>query len=271
MSATVAENTITAANWMVMAADCGADLAVFPEMMLTGYDQHLHEYFSMTGWYTKVQDALRELTRVASETGISAVVGSPYVTANGYLNALVLVQPESEPTLAGARTFIVEGWKTLWGFTEAQDRSPIEIGGISFGSVFCAEASFLDRVPGRGLETSEIILWPGVATRTIDEHGGIVRDGCAKGAEAICQLFGVPVIQSSYISQVTQLPKDRILGGSVVCDALGNVISRASTTDGCMLLCDIERDGDAAFVRSIDTKENGTPPSPANRLAGTAS
>ena len=243
---------------MRKAADRGAELAVFPEMMLTGYDSHLHEFFKISKWFEQVEEALRDLSTVADETGIAALVGSPYPSGDGYLNALLLLKDGETPMLAGARTFLNEGWKKVFGFVEAQDRSPVHIQGIAFGSVFCAEASFLDHTTGKGLENSDVILWVSVSTSQKDEQGQIIRDGPGEGVKAISQLYGVPVIQSNYVSQavydsqIREASKGRILGGSVICDTSGQILRRASLTEEEMLICDVKQVGDTVIVLPVE-------------------
>ena len=252
MSATVEENTATVEAWMQRAASHEAELIVFPEMMLTGYDQHLHEFFKEPDWYGQIETSLEELSMVTQEIGVYTLVGSPFLSKRGFLNALLLLQPGEGPVLAGSRTFLIEAWKKLWGFVESEERSPVDIHGILFGSVFCAESSFLDHVVGRGLEDSDVILCPSVATSKRNQDGEITRDGCGEGAKAITGLFKVPVIQSNYVSQVTPIPEGRVLGGSVVCDTARRIIQRASLNEQEMLFCDVTNDHGVVSVSAVE-------------------
>ena len=96
-------------RWIHRAADSGADVVVFPEMMLTGYDMHLHDLFKDTRWQTQVEEALTELSKVVDASGTSAFVGLPYRFGEGQLNALVLLEPGREAVLAGARSHLFVG------------------------------------------------------------------------------------------------------------------------------------------------------------------
>ena len=252
MSATVEDNTATVAAWMRRAASHNPELIVFPEMMLSGYDAHLWEFFKNPDWYVQIEKGLRDLTKVAQEIGIMTLVGSPFLSKSGFLNALLLLQAGREPELAGARTFLIEGWKKRWAFVESKDRSPINIHGVLFGAVFCAESGYLDHVVGRGLEDSDVILWPSVITSKRNQDGEITRDGCGEGAKAISRLFKVPVIQSNYVSKVTPIREGRILGGSVVCDASRQIIQRASLTEREMLFCDVKKEQGVVSVSALE-------------------
>ena len=120
MCSSIAESAHTVEKRTRLAATHGADLIAFPEMMLTGYDSHLHELFKEPDWYDQVEEELRRLGGVAAETETRMLVGAPHRISDNYLNALILLEGGCEPKLAGARGFITEGWRKMWGFVEAR-------------------------------------------------------------------------------------------------------------------------------------------------------
>ena len=255
MSDSIDENIRVTSKWIHRAAESGANVVVFPEMMLTGYDQHLHRFFKISGWYAQVEEALRTLSGVALEAEISVLVGSPYRISDGYLNALVLLQDGAAPILAGGRTELEENLKTRWGLVEAENRTPAEIQDIAFGSVFCHEAFCLDATQGKGIEKSDVILWPsGTINSEKNERNEITTDNSRIGARKIARCYGVPVIQANYISHATEETSRQAeswgyaIGGSVVCDAEGRILDQASRTNEEMLLIDITRNDNDIIV-----------------------
>ena len=258
MSDSIAENVREITRWIRTAAESGADVVLFPELMLTGWDSHLHELFKQHDWYKQVEVALEELGGIAFESQVTVLVGSPYWTNDGYLNALILLQAGSTPILAGGRTQIEEGMKKHWGFVEAQDRSPIEIQGIVFGSMFCAESVHLDLTRGKGLEKSDVILWPSVTCSAINDRNVITKDNTRIGATQIAQYYGVPVIHTNYISYASQEQntqeeaRGRTLGGSVACDAAGQILDQASWAKEDMRSFEISRVDGAVIVTPVD-------------------
>ena len=257
MSDSIDENVTEITRWIRKAAAVGADVVLFPEMMLTGYDQHLHELFKISDWYARVEEALRALGEIAFEAGISVLVGSPYRISDGYLNALMLLQQGATPILAGGRTQLEENLKARWGFAEAEDRTPVEIQDIAFGSVLCNEAFSLEITRGKGLEKSDVILWPGGTINSAkNKRNEITTDNSRVGARKIARYYEVPVIQANYISHATRETTGQveswgyIVGGSVVCDKEGWILDQASRTKEDMLLIDIERDLDTIVVKS---------------------
>ena len=259
MSDSIDENVGAISKWMHRAAESGADVVVFPEMMLSGYDMHMIELFTTSDWHAPVDEALNDLTKVVDTAGISALVGSPYRYGSGHLNALLLLQPGSETVLAGARSHLPVGDRNLLGFVEPQDRFPVTIGGIAFGSVFCAEVYNLDYLQGKGLEESDIILWPSVFNNDKNENGGITRNRNAEFAGEIAGLYRVPVLQSNYVSYASEtshkdaLKKGRTLGGSVACDASGTILDQASWTDEQMRAFELSRvDGTVVVTPTLE-------------------
>ena len=257
MSDSISENVIEITRWIQRAAGEGADVVLFPEMMLTGHDLHLHELFKIPEWYKQVEEALQELGRTALEAEVSVLVGSPYRIGSGYLNALVLLRSGETPILAGGRTQTEENLKRFWGLVEAEDRTPIEIHGITLGSVFCNEAFSLDVTQGKGLEKSDVILWPsGSINSEKNNLNEITTDNSRVGARNIARCYGVPVIQTNYISHATVETSKQveswgyIIGGSVVCDSEGRILDQASWTKEDMLLIDIVRADDTIVVKS---------------------
>ena len=257
MSDSIDKNVIEITRWIRTAAESGADVVLFPELMLTGWDQHLHKLFKIPKWYAQIEEALLELGKIALQSDVSVLVGSPYRIGDGYLNALVLLQSGETPILAGGRTQTEKGMKKHWGFVEAQDRSPMSIQGISFGAVFCAETDYLDQTRDKGLEQSDVILWPsGAINSEKNKRNEVTRDNSSDGARKIARYYEVPVIQANYISYASQEQntqeeaRGRMLGGSVACDAAGRVLEQASWTKEDMLLIDIKRDSDTIIVKS---------------------
>ncbi len=78
MAADVSSNVSTISRCLSLAAQSQADLAVFPEMAVVGYDFHLHGLFQQEGWYSKVQEGMETLAADAKELGLKAFIGTPF-------------------------------------------------------------------------------------------------------------------------------------------------------------------------------------------------
>lgn len=260
MSDSIDENVIEITSWIRKAAAVSADVVVFPEMMLTGYDIHMVELFATTDWHAKVEEALDTIANEVADAGISALVGSPFRFGSGQLNALLLLQPRKEIVLAGGRSHLPVGDRNRMGFVEPPDRSPANVRGIALGSVFCNEVLHLDYTQGKGLERSDIILWSSVALSDMNEKGDITRNRNAEFAQAIAGFYNVPVIQSNYVSNASDAfteineERGRTLGGSVACDASGRVLDQASWTGEDMRSFEISKVNGSIVVTPTASK-----------------
>ena len=260
MSDSIDENVAAITKWIHRATDSGADVVVFPEMMLTGYGIHLFDLFKTNDWYVQVEEAFGVIGKVAGEVEVNVLVGSPFRNNGNYLNALVLLRGDESPVLAGGRSHIENGIKIHWGFEEAKERTPVELLGIAFGSVFCDESVHLDLTKGKGLEKSDIILWPSVTCSWTDENRGINKDNAREGASQIARCYGVPVIHANYLSYASEKEnehsnaRDRTLGGAVACDASGRILDQAAWTEEDLRLFEINRVDGTIVVNPVSKK-----------------
>lgn len=263
MSDSIEENVRLISKWIHRAAKSGAAVIVFPEMMLTGYGIHLFDLFKTNDWYVQVEEAFGVIGKVAGEVEVNVLVGSPFRNNGHYLNGLVLLRGDETPVLAGGRTQIEKGIKIHWGFGEAKNRTPVDLLGIAFGSVFCDESVNLDLTKGKGLEKSDIILWPSVTCSWTDENRSITKDNAREGAKQIAQCYGVPVIHANYLSYASEKEneqsnaRDRTLGGAVACDASGRILDQASWTEENIRSFDLNRiDGQVVVTPTADQRSS---------------
>ncbi len=261
MSDSIDANVTEITRWIRKAAAVGADVVVFPEMMLTGYDLHMVELFATTDWHVQVDEALDKLANVVDDAGICALVGSPYRFGSGQINSLLLLQPDKGIVLAGGRSHLPVGDRNQMGFVEPPDRSPANVRGIALGSVFCNEVLHLDYTREKGLERSDIILWNSVALSEKNEKGDITRNRNAEFAKEISGFYNVPVIQSNYVSNASDAytkineERGRTLGGSVACDESGRILDQASWTKEDMRSFEISK-ADGSIVITPTASED---------------
>jgi predicted amidohydrolase len=241
MRAGVQANEAAVIRWLEAAGRQDVDLLVFPEMMLTGYDQHLHEVFAEPSWYGVVDDALERLCRHVDDCSRSAILlGTPYRTPEGYLNAMVLLEPGCSPVVAGARGRLEAGWRSVFGFMSPPSRDPYSVLGVRVGCVVCAEATHLDELEDSGLAASELVVWPGAIRTHTGPSGEITRDNCRDGARSIARILGAPVVQANYASQMSQLPQGAVLGGSVMSSSRGSIRRQGAFGKEELLVLDLD-------------------------------
>ena len=127
-------------RWIEMAAKSGADVVVFPEMMLTGYDHQLHDLFKDTRWHLQVDEALTELCSVVDASGTTGTIISVEDVANSnkLMKLVVDFGDHTRSILAGiknerANPREIEGRQALFVLNLAEKKMA---GEISQGMLF---------------------------------------------------------------------------------------------------------------------------------------
>ena len=239
MAATIEENVATIVRLTEAAGEKGAEIVLFPELAVTGYDHHLHEFWRRPDWEAEVQRGLDELHTCAADTGVTILVGAPSRTGAGCEDAVLQIGCEGVIRQAGSKMLLGVGEKP-W-FVPGVDKHPVEIRGTLVGFAVCREGAMASQLRGTGLEESEVILWPcGLVPNEVDGDGTVVVDKCRLGGQALAREFGAPVIQSTYLSRPSgPPPPDRVYGGSVIVSCTGEVLQQAPFAGECLLRCDL--------------------------------
>ena len=251
MSSQLTENVKTAIRSVEIAADRGADVALLPEMMVTGWGQHLHDFFSREAWIDEVTQGLSEIFKHVEKGDVRVLLGSPYSVGDSYVNAVVLLDPATGIQYVGGRMLIGPGWTKNWNFVGASSKDPILIDQILCGFVVCNEVGMLDQLEGAGIEQSQVIFWPAVTVNHYSEDGSLLHNSCAEGAESISLRYRCPTIQASYINEINDLPPTRRHGGIAVASADGTVAYQAPDGMETHVVCEVtlEKTGDSMSTR----------------------
>ncbi|MFC1525881.1 carbon-nitrogen hydrolase family protein [Candidatus Latescibacterota bacterium] len=238
MADTIDGNLATIVRFTEAAAEHHAEVILFPEMALTGLDHHLHEFWVKPDWPDQVRRGLEQLLACASATGVTMLVGAPHVTDDGCEDAVFQIDADVRIRHVGSKMLLATGERP-W-FVPGQDKLPTEIRGVSCGFVFCREGGMVDQLRGTGLEASDLIFWHSGGTRNhLDTEGNVATDNCRLGGVALSEAFGAPVIQSTYVTYaLDQNDETRILGGSVVVSADGEILQQAPFTEEYLQVCE---------------------------------
>ncbi len=135
------------------ARDGGAELAVFPELALTGYylDQK-------TARGAAVADsALARLQAAADELGLAIVYGRPVLRDQALLNAVAVLRPRLEPQLY-VKTHLYRREKD-W-FTPGMTLWSGELAGWRCGILLCYEVGFPELARSLALNGVRLLLVP---------------------------------------------------------------------------------------------------------------
>ena len=251
MSSQLTENVKTAIRSIEIAADKEADVAFLPEMMVTGWGQHLHDFFAREAWIDEVTQGLYEILKQVEKSGVRLLLGSPYSVADSYVNAIILLDPVTGIQYVGGKMLIAPGWTKNWNFVGASSKAPIMIDQILCGFVVCNEVEMLDQLEDSGIEQSQIIFWPGVTLNHYSEDGSLLHNSCAEGVRSISLRYRCPTIQASYINEINALLPTRRHGGIAVASEDGTVVYQAPDGRETLVVCDVtlEKVGGSMLTR----------------------
>ena len=94
ISGDIEKNIVIHKNWIEKAAKSQADLIVFPELSLTGYEPGLVEKIAVE----KSDSRLDELQKICKAKNISAAVGLPLKNKHGNMISMFIFQPDHDLT-----------------------------------------------------------------------------------------------------------------------------------------------------------------------------
>ncbi len=135
----VEKNVENISHWLRIASEQGVEILNFPETSLTGY---LYEGFAHVR-REDIEKGIDRLSRLTRELRIGAVVGTPYRTADGLFNSVIVL-------LADGRRFLYHK-NNLVPYEEEYFRSgndflTFEIGKLKFGTIVCRDQNFPELV-----------------------------------------------------------------------------------------------------------------------------
>ncbi|MEZ0447708.1 carbon-nitrogen hydrolase family protein [Cellulomonas sp. ICMP 17802] len=119
------------------AAHAGADLVLFPELSLVGYD--LDSLGDASRWFTTADARLDDLRALSAATGATIVVGAPVCGVDGRLLASLVLQPSGSVVLAPKQH--LHGDENLW-FTPGTGPTVVTVGDTLVGLAICYDTAF---------------------------------------------------------------------------------------------------------------------------------
>jgi omega-amidase len=208
---TTVQNTASALLALERAADGGAQLAVFPELALTGF----HRDIVAQAAPSLVEPALRRVQQACARHRIAAVLGAPTRDDEGRLfNSAVFV--DATGTLLGVveKNGLTPAEATVCA--HGSTRPVVALLGWRTSAILCREVGDVEPViaqlAGRGVE---VIFWPGLMRPAVDGSTS-GPDSHFEDAERIARGLGAWIVQSNWPNSVNRPEEDIGTGRSVV-------------------------------------------------------
>ena len=252
------------------AAEAGADLAVFPELCVTGYPPQ--DLLDRPDFLDDVEDAVDHLAREAPD-GLALLVGAPVRNAGPVgkrlFNAALLVAGGAvRDRVAKALLPTYDVFDEVRYFEPSPERRVVEHGGLRLGVHLCEDMWNNAPDDGGGAASGDGARTALYAANPIDELGALGVDlfvnlsaspyAVGKPAERralireSCREHGVPFVYVNQVGANTELVFD---GGSQVQSADGEVVYHAPLFEEAFWVWDTDgtaRPGGAAEVPASD-------------------
>lgn len=166
----VPANLILLDLWAGLASDAGADVAVFPELFLTGYNLGDDaKSFGLAGDGPE----LAEVGRIASRHRVALVVGYPERVGDGLANTALFVDPAGHQRLVYRKTHLYAWERRV--FRAGDGLGPmVEVGGLTCGLLICYDVEFPEAVRRLALAGCDAILVPTALPKVVARDAAIL-------------------------------------------------------------------------------------------------
>lgn len=193
MAWTVEENTDTIARSLIHARRLDADVAVFPECATTGYTSKMVSAMMPDA----INRSLRSITETCMDTGIAAVVGTPYSAGDdGMWNAVVAIGRQGELLAVCPKAGITRSETFM--FQAGSTRSVFSLDGVNCTAILCREYNDIGLLREQITEDVQVIFWPGVISKDPDTPPEPGSDPCNEGACKMAKSLGAFMVQANW-------------------------------------------------------------------------
>lgn len=218
----VEHNVARAAHFVTESSVAGADVVLFPEAFLTGYDEAVFAgtlpHLDDLGWLHPLQSAV-------NETGVIAVVNTALQVGRHRTLADLLIAPDRVPHPAYAKQHLHAHERAI--FASGAGGYSFAVGGVDLALSVCYDANFPEHAAAAAAAGATVYLNSGAYF----PHGERRRD-LHLAARALDN--GIYVVYSGLVGA----PSD-FIGGSAIFDPLGRRIAVVAGREG-LAIADID-------------------------------
>jgi len=213
MAWTTPDNVAHIVAALTLAAGQGADIAVFPELALTGF----HRGIRAEAVPATVEAALQQVRAACSAQGIACALGAPTFAADGtILNSYLHIDAAGEIVSAVSKNGLTPAELTF--FAPGTDRPVMRFEGRNCTTVMCREIDDLESVAVQlQADPVDLIFWPSMVGNppgTIHPTPEDTADlGYFKRTAVLARRLEAFVVQSNW-PQALNTPDSTYLGES---------------------------------------------------------
>lgn len=145
-------------------AERGADLVLFPECAVSGYNTSL-----LKPDMIKIADAVKDIQRLAEELKIYVALPTPWPTSNeGIYNSVLIISDEGKFVQTLHKIGLQRGEEKMFKAAMPHKRV-FEVKGVKVGVIICVETSLEPWAYLQKSDGAELIFWPGFYAANADE------------------------------------------------------------------------------------------------------
>ena len=196
-----------------------ADIIVFPELSLTGYEPELAKALA----FNANDVSLKPFDVLAKEHSITIIVGAPIKLAETkpYIGEFIISAP-SDP-IYYCKMHFHTGEDEY--FSKGSEYCLIDVKGIKLGLAICADTSVESHIREVKLQGAEYYICSSLITASGYEHDITQLQGYAKK-------YAIGVTVSNFVNESGGF---QTTGKSTIINKLGEIISVASDSDICII------------------------------------
>lgn len=204
------ENARRAAETILAHPD--ADLAVFPELFLSGYT-----YRNLSGAARAVDDdEIRAVRRAAREVGTAVVLGFAERAPRGIANSVALIEQDGEVVAVYRKTQLFGDERTI--FVPGQELLVVPLAGMRVAPLICFDVEFPEPARALALAGADLIV-----TSSANMEPFYVDHEVASRARAVENRR--PHVYANAVGETDDFV---FVGGSRVVSPLGDVLAEGS-------------------------------------------
>lgn len=219
----IAANIINHKKWIALAVTNQADMIIFPELSLTGYEPHLAKKLAM-----QVDDnRLDEFQRISDADNISIGVGAPIKNGNGVSISMFLFQP-GKARQVYSKQYLHSDEEPF--FVSGPNLTGIKVSGMNVSLAICYELSVAEHSATAFNDGAEIYIASAAKT-----EAGVEKS--VKILSEIANKYSIPVLFSNCLG-----PSDDFVGAgrSAAWNREGLILGQLNSEDEGILIFDTE-------------------------------
>lgn len=226
----VAQNIMQHKKLVNLAVLHGADLIIFPELSLTGYEPKLAQALATT----KDDNRLDALQNISNEKGITIGAGMPLKSSEGVLIGMILFSPQ-QPRRSYAKQYLHED-ETPY-FIGGKEAVFLEEGGQKIALAICYELS----VPAHAADafTNGATIYIASVAKT--EKGVMAA---TERLAAIARQYAVPVLMANCVGVCDG---EVCAGHSSAWNYKGSLVAQLSSTSEGLIMMDTATEAVATY------------------------